>query len=304
MVNEQTARVRRAPRGRWRSRSSSSTASAGSSRRARPPPGARRRRARPPDRRGRARGRAGAARALPRGAAGALRLPGAPGRLHRRRLARAADAARAPARARRERDASGRRHRRARRAGPPGDPADPRPDRRRAVPRRARDGPGGRLARANAGAPDRRGDRRRRSPTAPSTRRWASSSAAARTIELPLRPRMLRVVVENLVANSIRYCGPGSTCSVTDLPGGAGAAARRRRRRQGRRRERPAAPVRALLPRRPGPHVPRHGPRARDREARRHLGRRHGRGPRRPWPGSRDRLPVPFRLKCCALQAG
>ncbi len=34
-------------------------------------------------------------------------------------------------------------------------------------------------------------------------------------LELPLRPRMLRVVVENLIANSIRYSGPGSTCSVT-----------------------------------------------------------------------------------------
>jgi two-component system phosphate regulon sensor histidine kinase PhoR len=32
--------------------------------------------------------------------------------------------------------------------------------------------------------------------------------------ELPLRPRMLRVVVENLVANSIRYAGPGSTCRI------------------------------------------------------------------------------------------
>ncbi|HEY2372021.1 MAG TPA: HAMP domain-containing sensor histidine kinase [Gaiellaceae bacterium] len=34
-------------------------------------------------------------------------------------------------------------------------------------------------------------------------------------IELPLRPRMLRVVVENLVANAIRYAGPGTTCRVT-----------------------------------------------------------------------------------------
>jgi two-component system, OmpR family, phosphate regulon sensor histidine kinase PhoR len=33
-------------------------------------------------------------------------------------------------------------------------------------------------------------------------------------IELPLRPRMLRVVVENLLANAIRYAGPGSTCRV------------------------------------------------------------------------------------------
>lgn len=34
-------------------------------------------------------------------------------------------------------------------------------------------------------------------------------------IELPLRPRMLRVVVENLVANAIRYAGPGTTCRVS-----------------------------------------------------------------------------------------
>jgi signal transduction histidine kinase len=32
--------------------------------------------------------------------------------------------------------------------------------------------------------------------------------------ELPLRPRMLRVVVENLVSNALRYAGPGSTCVV------------------------------------------------------------------------------------------
>jgi two-component system phosphate regulon sensor histidine kinase PhoR len=32
--------------------------------------------------------------------------------------------------------------------------------------------------------------------------------------ELPLRPRMLRVVVENLLANAIRYAGPGTTCRV------------------------------------------------------------------------------------------
>ena len=34
-------------------------------------------------------------------------------------------------------------------------------------------------------------------------------------IELPLRPRMLRVVAENLVANAIRYAGPGSTCRIS-----------------------------------------------------------------------------------------
>lgn len=33
-------------------------------------------------------------------------------------------------------------------------------------------------------------------------------------VELPLRPRMLRVVAENLIANAIRYAGPGSTCRI------------------------------------------------------------------------------------------
>jgi len=33
-------------------------------------------------------------------------------------------------------------------------------------------------------------------------------------LELPLRPRMLRVVVENLVTNAIRYAGPGTTCRI------------------------------------------------------------------------------------------
>jgi signal transduction histidine kinase len=37
--------------------------------------------------------------------------------------------------------------------------------------------------------------------------------------ELPLRPRMLRVVVENLAQNSIRYAGPGSTLTVSVAPG-------------------------------------------------------------------------------------
>lgn len=37
----------------------------------------------------------------------------------------------------------------------------------------------------------------------------------AADVELPLRPRMLRVVVENLVANAIRYAGPGANATVT-----------------------------------------------------------------------------------------
>jgi two-component system, OmpR family, phosphate regulon sensor histidine kinase PhoR len=37
--------------------------------------------------------------------------------------------------------------------------------------------------------------------------------------ELPLRPRMLRVVVENLAQNAVRYAGPGTTFTVTVTPG-------------------------------------------------------------------------------------
>ena len=33
--------------------------------------------------------------------------------------------------------------------------------------------------------------------------------------EVPLRPRMLRVVVENLLANAIRYAGDGARCTVS-----------------------------------------------------------------------------------------
>src|SRR5215210_4237840 len=33
--------------------------------------------------------------------------------------------------------------------------------------------------------------------------------------EVPLRPRMLRVVLENLVSNSIRHAGPGARCRVS-----------------------------------------------------------------------------------------
>lgn len=41
-------------------------------------------------------------------------------------------------------------------------------------------------------------------------------------VALPLRPRMLRVVLENLLANSIRYAGPGSTCVVEVSDSAAG----------------------------------------------------------------------------------
>jgi two-component system, OmpR family, phosphate regulon sensor histidine kinase PhoR len=43
-------------------------------------------------------------------------------------------------------------------------------------------------------------------------------------IELPLRPRMLRVIVENLVANAIRYAGPGSKCRIRVTNEGGGSS--------------------------------------------------------------------------------
>jgi signal transduction histidine kinase len=42
--------------------------------------------------------------------------------------------------------------------------------------------------------------------------------------ELPLRPRMLRVVVENLARNALRYAGPGATFTVTVANGELRAA--------------------------------------------------------------------------------
>jgi len=37
-------------------------------------------------------------------------------------------------------------------------------------------------------------------------------------VELPLRPRMLRVVLENLVLNAVRYAGPVTHCTVRVVP--------------------------------------------------------------------------------------
>ena len=42
---------------------------------------------------------------------------------------------------------------------------------------------------------------------------------AAADVEIPLRRRMLQIVVENLDANSIRYAGPGATLLLAARPG-------------------------------------------------------------------------------------
>lgn len=41
---------------------------------------------------------------------------------------------------------------------------------------------------------------------------------AAPTVELPLRRRMLQIVVENLAENALRYAGPGSTLTLSARP--------------------------------------------------------------------------------------
>jgi signal transduction histidine kinase len=48
------------------------------------------------------------------------------------------------------------------------------------------------------------------------------AATVADGVELPVRPRMLRVVLENLVANSVRYAGPGKHCSVIVADLGSG----------------------------------------------------------------------------------
>ena len=113
-------------------------------------------------------------------------------------------------------------------------------------------------------------------------------------VEVPLRPRMLRVVVENLLANAIRYAGPGTTCTVELTNPAGGPVLTVSDDGKGVGAGRPATPLRALLPRRPGPHEPRHGPRPRDREARRHCGGRRGGGNERPGQGLTIRAVSPL----------
>ena len=209
------------------------------------------------------------------------RLPGAAGRLHRRRLARAAHAARAAAGPARDGAAPGR--------GPVEliDQARGEVDRIgeliddvlflselesgravvslgsiRALPV---------LDQVVAEARAERGARRASS----------SGSTARRRSSCRSRQRMLQVIVENLVENAIRYAGAGATCTLSAARGRAATRIARRLGRRARRRGGgPAAPLRALLPRRPRPIDSRHRPRARDRQARRRGRRRHGRGDR------------------------
>ena len=112
-------------------------------------------------------------------------------------------------------------------------------------------------------------------------------------IELEMRPRMLRVVAQNLAENSIRYAGPGASFTLAVERRGDDVVIRGTDDGVGVERGGAVAAVRALLPRRPRPRFARHGPRARDRQAHRRPGGRGRRGLRRQGSRARDSLHLP-----------
>ena len=122
----------------------------------------------------------------------------------------------------RDRDAPGGRRRYARRAGTAGGPPGARADRRRALPRRARDGTRGRVARsyarATGGAGDRRRVRRPRRALRGHARgdRRRESRGTAPPAHAPGRRR-------EPPRQRDPYAGPGSTCRVTVVQDGGGA---------------------------------------------------------------------------------
>ena len=223
------------------------------------------------------------------------RLRGASVRLHRSRLARAADAARAPAQPARD-GAAARRGRsrelveQARREVE----QITRADRRGAFPQRARV----RRARSSRSARRRaaRCSRRSRRSSRSGPRGQGSRSSSRATLDRArVRRRMLRVVAQNLAENAIRYAGPGATFTLSRLA-----------RRTTRSSSRPPTTASASsetschacssASTAPTARARRgHRARARDREARRHVRRRHGRGARRHGAGLEIRCIFPAR---------
>ena len=110
------------------------------------------------------------------------------------------------------------------------------------------------------------------------------------TIHVPLRRRMLRLVVENLLENALRYAGEGATCTITLARQDGNVLLEVADDGTGVPDADVAAAVRALLPLRPGTHHARHRPGAGDRQARDRVRRRERRSPRRAGPRARRSL--------------
>ncbi len=120
----------------------------------------------------------------------------------------------------------------------------------------------------------------------------------AADVELAIRPRMLRVLARNLAENAIRYAGPGTTFTLGAAREDGGAVVLSGRDNGiGVEGVVAPAPVRALLPGRPGSSVSRHRARPRDRQAHRDPGGRNRRRERRAGQRSRD----PLRLRRSGL---
>ena len=147
---------------------------------------------------------------------------GAAVRVHRRGVARAADAARAAVDAARDRPPP-RRGGSSRRPGAARGRADRRADRRGALPQRAR--VRARVVSLGAAAvlPGARARSSTSSRSARPARASRSGSRATRRSSCRVRPRMLRVVAQNLAENSIRYAGRArrSRCRSSGTTDGA-----------------------------------------------------------------------------------
>ena len=112
-------------------------------------------------------------------------------------------------------------------------------------------------------------------------------------IEVPLRPRMLRVVAGNLMQNAIRYAGPGATFRLSVAREGDDVVLTAEDNGSGVAEARSSAPFRALLPHGPRAGLTRNRPRARDRQACRDGRGRYDRGRRCPRRGPHDPLSAP-----------
>ena len=115
---------------------------------------------------------------------------------------------------------------------------------------------------------------------------WLELRIEDEGVLLPLRRRMLQIVVENLLVNVIRYAGEGANCTLSlRREGERGVSRSRTTVSASPTRTSPA--LRALLPLRPSSHHARERSRSCDRQARHRVCRRERRSPRRAEPRAR-----------------